>query len=125
MQDMVWCRYSLLHDVDLATVREEYDNHCGFISSSVVGRSPNCETACVWRMYKFCRIVAEMARKPWRYVTLHEVSILHRGPRFFIDLRIGKDLNEDSGDGAVCVGGDSGQMCIQCGDSGHSFDGRT
>ena len=113
----------------LATVREKYDNHCGYINCWVDGRSPNCETACVWRMYKFCRIVAGMARNLWSFE--HELSIQHRGRRILFDLRIGnttigKDLNEDSEDEVVCVGGNSGHICFQfCGDLGHSFDGCT
>ena len=106
----------------LATVREEYDNHCGYINCWVDGRLPNCKTACVWRMYKFCRIVAEMASKLWRYVNVFNEFILHRG---FFNLRIGSDLNEDSEDEVVCVGGDSCHIYFQCGDLGHSFDGRT
>ena len=106
----------------LATVRKGYDNHCGYINCWVDGRSPNCETACVWRMYKFCRIVAEMASKLWRYVNVFNEFILHRG---FFNLRIGIDLNEDSGDEVVCVGGHTGHIYFQCGDLGHSFDGRT
>ena len=109
----------------LATVHEEYDNHCGYINCWVDGRSPNCETACVWRMYEFCRIVAEMGNLPWRYVTSHEFSILHRGCRICFDLRIGKDLNGDSEDEVVCVGGDSVHICLLCGDLAHSLDGHT
>ena len=61
----------------LATVRKEYDNHFGYINCWVDGRSPNCETACVWRMYKICRIVAETASKLWRYVNVFNEFILH------------------------------------------------
>ena len=108
----------------LATVRKEYDNHCGYINCLLGGRSSNCKTAFVWRIYKFCCIVAEMASRLWRYVTLHEFSI-HRSRKMFFDFRIGEELNKDFEDEVVCVGGNPGHICFQCGDSGHSFDGRT
>ena len=73
-------------------------------------------------MYKFSSIVAEMASKLWRYVNECNEVILHRG---FFNSRIGSDLNEDSEDKVVGVGGDSGHIYFQCGELGHSFDDRT
>ena len=106
----------------LATVRKSYDNHCGYINCWVDGRSLNCETACVCGMYNFCRIVAEIASKLWQYVNEFNEFILHPG---FFNLRIGSDSNENSGGGVVFLGGDTGHIYFQCGDLGHSFDGRT
>ena len=76
-------------------------------------------------MYQFCRIVAEMTSKLWRYVMQHKFSILGRSQMILFDLKMGEDLDEDSDDEVVCVGGYSGHVSFQCSDSGHSFDCRT
>ena len=110
----------------LATARGECSDHCGYINCWVDShRSPDCAVACGWRMYQFCRIVAEMTSKLWRYVMQHEFSIQGRSRMILFDLKMGEHLDEDSEDEVVCVGGYSGHVSFQGSDSGHSFDCRT